>query len=272
MNKSHHFELIKSHPDLTILISIKGIIMKKLILIMVAFCSQIAYVQATTFTLFSDASLIGRLPGADLVWNTPDDIVINGLNPNGIASFSYGSLVTDTYEYKTGSFELDGQVVIGANNVISSNTTTTSVTSGTVTTFTLAASPNSVVNVANNSTYTFSNAVDGSDGSNLVIVGDGQTIYNAVGLDDPNDVVGIVAIPGLVDFFNLVKLAVPNWTSISTDLAPFVPSYESGTVTWFYSTDPLAIPQTSAVPVPAAVWLFGSALMGLFGFSKKQKI
>ena len=27
----------------------------------------------------------------------------------------------------------------------------------------------------------------------------------------------------------------------------------------------------SAVPVPAAVWLFGSALIGLFGFSKKRK-
>jgi len=27
----------------------------------------------------------------------------------------------------------------------------------------------------------------------------------------------------------------------------------------------------SAVPVPAAVWLFGSALIGLVGFSKRRK-
>ena len=33
----------------------------------------------------------------------------------------------------------------------------------------------------------------------------------------------------------------------------------------------LVVRQASAVPVPAAVWLFGSGLMGLIGFSRRRK-
>lgn len=32
------------------------------------------------------------------------------------------------------------------------------------------------------------------------------------------------------------------------------------------------VPATSAVPVPAAAWLFGSALLGFFGFSRRKAI
>jgi hypothetical protein len=38
----------------------------------------------------------------------------------------------------------------------------------------------------------------------------------------------------------------------------------------FYA-DVLFVRQVSVIPVPAAVWLFGTALIGLFGFSKRRK-
>ena len=53
----------------------------------------------------------------------------------------------------------------------------------------------------------------------------------------------------------------------SNTAAPFYPStFPNGTTAtggWFY--------QTSAVPVPAAVWLFGSGLLGLIGVARRKK-
>jgi hypothetical protein len=39
---------------------------------------------------------------------------------------------------------------------------------------------------------------------------------------------------------------------------------------FFYSADPMLLVSLNPVPVPAAVWLFGTALIGLVGFSKKK--
>ena len=47
-------------------------------------------------------------------------------------------------------------------------------------------------------------------------------------------------------------------TGVSTSLFP----------TSFFTTSGLAI--ISPVPIPAAIWLFGTALIGLFGFSKRR--
>ncbi|MEQ8661954.1 MAG: hypothetical protein RLW62_14150 [Gammaproteobacteria bacterium] len=61
--------------------------------------------SATDFTLLSDASLIGRLPGADGYWNSADDIVFSGLNPFGAAT-AFGDQ-TGNYGTTTGTFGIN---------------------------------------------------------------------------------------------------------------------------------------------------------------------
>jgi len=46
---------------------------------------------------------------------------------------------------------------------------------------------------------------------------------------------------------------------------------EPGVLFGFYYELHLEGTIASAVPVPAAVWLFGSGLIGLFGFAKRRK-
>jgi len=50
----------------------------------------------------------------------------------------------------------------------------------------------------------------------------------------------------------------------------FVGGYRNGT--WYDTTDgyKLTVSQVSAVPVPGAVWLFGSAMAGLVGFGRRK--
>ncbi len=38
----------------------------------------------------------------------------------------------------------------------------------------------------------------------------------------------------------------------------------------YFFIDDLDLTKVSSVPVPAAVWLFGSALLGLIGFTKRK--
>ena len=42
-------------------------------------------------------------------------------------------------------------------------------------------------------------------------------------------------------------------------------------ITWAIAFDDVSLTVVSAVPVPAAVWLFGTALLGLLGFGKRRK-
>jgi hypothetical protein len=88
-------------------------------------------------------------------------------------------------------------------------------------------------------------------------------------------------------FFNSVLLVVPGGytkndplsgtsTYNSTTLALL--GMNTGSYTWTWDTGTGANPTTDsltlnvgAVPVPAAVWLFGTALIGLVGFSKRKK-
>ncbi|MDH3948640.1 MAG: VPLPA-CTERM sorting domain-containing protein [Gammaproteobacteria bacterium] len=43
-----------------------------------------------------------------------------------------------------------------------------------------------------------------------------------------------------------------------------------GTYVWSWASDSITL-QVSAVPVPAAVWLFGSGLLGLIGIARRKK-
>ncbi len=50
--------------------------------------------------------------------------------------------------------------------------------------------------------------------------------------------------------------------------APGHPAIDGSTVSFTYSFDLLLTP----VPVPAAVWLFGSGLIGLIGVARRKKV
>ena len=55
----------------------------------------------------------------------------------------------------------------------------------------------------------------------------------------------------------MIRSVTGTFTSLITDV--------SGTMSITYDYTP------NPVPLPAAVWLFGTALLGLFGFSKRRK-
>ncbi|MDC1288316.1 VPLPA-CTERM sorting domain-containing protein [Gammaproteobacteria bacterium] len=67
------------------------------------------------------------------------------------------------------------------------------------------------------------------------------------------------AIPGGSSAYQYSIIRDSNW---SLDLG--------GKVNWDWTVD-IDIARVSPVPVPAAVWLFGTALVGLFGFNKRRK-
>ena len=66
-------------------------------------------------------------------------------------------------------------------------------------------------------------------------------------------------------------LSLGGTASLYRDTGADYPNYSNNIRTWEqrYKMDPSGgIPP---VPVPAAVWLFGTALIGLFGFGKRRK-
>jgi hypothetical protein len=67
------------------------------------------------------------------------------------------------------------------------------------------------------------------------------------------------------DFYNFTQLK----TSTSTTASPSTPTL-LGTFTFSGSTLTYTAAGTSAVPLPAAVWLLGSGLFGLFGIGRRR--
>ena len=62
---------------------------------------------------------------------------------------------------------------------------------------------------------------------------------------------------------------VGTMNSFDDGLIHFIPSgLDTDTITATLSSYSF---QTSPVPIPAAIWLFGTALIGLVGFSKRRK-
>ena len=59
-----------------------------------------------------------------------------------------------------------------------------------------------------------------------------------------------------------IQLALYGWMTIDV--------MKDGDQLWGYDNEALRV-FPSAVPVPAAIWLFGTALIGLIGFSKRRK-
>jgi hypothetical protein len=46
---------------------------------------------------------------------------------------------------------------------------------------------------------------------------------------------------------------------------------DTGTYVWSWGSDSVTLNTVSSVPVPATVWLFGSAMLGLFGVARRKK-
>ena len=71
---------------------------------------------------------------------------------------------------------------------------------------------------------------------------------------------GLGTFPGMVNDLNFSDLDNITWTSSTPKLALGNPAHVN-----------MSLTATSAVPVPAAAWLFGSALVGLAGIGRKRK-
>lgn len=117
---------------------------------------------------------------------------------------------------------------------------------------------------ANTGTFDLSSfLITGAWGSQtLTIEGllDGVSIFSSL-LAVTNDTVSVFS-PGWsgIDAFRI---------AIGTDYVPIVSSSIGSGQHW--ALDNLTVNETvSPVPVPAAAWLFGSALLGFFGFSRRK--
>lgn len=97
-----------------------------------------------------------------------------------------------------------------------------------------------------NGTWTFTNTTS----SNTLIVG------------DP----GAFAFGYTADSGATWSAEAASWTEIETDLWAIEYAFGAGVKTAF-----LTVTNVSLVPVPAAVWLFGSGLLGLVGIARRKK-
>lgn len=107
---------------------------------------------------------------------------------------------------------------------------------------------------------------------------DPSSVFSDTSLFDVNDFAGEVTQSGIIDHFNYLinDIVDPNWTFLGWSYWTIEGAAKSGSgfddvlglgVASFVSYDLGAIP----VPVPAAVWLFGSALLGFVGISRRRK-
>ena len=69
-----------------------------------------------------------------------------------------------------------------------------------------------------------------------------------------------------------------NWLAIGTSYDVYAEAEVDKYAAWWYQDDSAAtgeinvlVEPPSAVPIPAAAWLFGSAILGLFGIARRKK-
>jgi hypothetical protein len=67
-----------------------------------------------------------------------------------------------------------------------------------------------------------------------------------------------------------ISFASDNFNAPSVDNPGLFSQFDDETLR--YNTWPIASFQVSAVPIPAAVWLFGSGLLGLVGMARRKKV
>lgn len=78
------------------------------------------------------------------------------------------------------------------------------------------------------------------------------------------------ALPDMADWslITLAAINAPDWRWLDFG-ALGIPNFADDQIRW--SVDSFRVTDVSAVPLPAAAWLFGSALLGLAGFTRRHR-
>lgn len=229
-------------------------------------------VNAATFSLLTDPSLVGRLPGADGYWGSLDDVVFGGLNPFG----SGVAFVDDAGNYGTvtGEFESNdgGPGVFGVNTLDGGPFATETSNNG-VPFFNFATQATFDDSLAN----TFTASADRTSTATYHMVDSLGQKFTYTGSyvwllpsDDPAAYIGDPELLAHVEF--LLPLLPTGWTTFTTGLETYVITAGSfsgtqGALTKaFYSLDPSAAP----VPVPAALPFLVSGLASLGVWQRRR--
>ena len=228
--------------------------------------------SAAPFSLLTDPSLVGRLPGADGYWGSLDDVIVGGLNPfgSGVAFFddagNYGT-VTGDFETNDGGPGVFGVNTLGGGPfaIETSNNGVPFFNFATQGTFDDSLTNTSTVNADRTSTATY-HMVD-NFGQKFTYTG--SYVWLLPG-DDPAAHISDPDLLAHVDF--LLPLLPAGWTTFTTGLESYVITAGSfsgtqGALTKaFYSLDPSAVP----VPVPAALPFLVSGLASLGAWQRRR--
>ena len=230
--------------------------------------------NAATFTYLESNSLSGVLNGPDLLWNTADDFTV--INPGGFTGFNPQGGATNflfdgiaLFGSVTGSFETSGNVQTGVNTITSLNADVLSndfsvfpPIIGISLTETLSATGSSTITIGAGNTATSSMVVDITDG---IAYNDSFTLngsYNYLNNGEDHNVIFAGNAEAISQFDYLLPFLPSDWDQffIGSESFAFLSGPTGNQAGIFYTT---------AVPVPPAVWLFGSALIGLLGVSRR---
>ena len=247
-----------------------------------------AFAFSSNFTLFTDTAIANTDAGADGLWHTCDDAV-NNTNPLGAVSYIYksdtGPFEVKSYEgFGVGNFiiETPGAAGAGTADYTTMNLIGTTASSGAlpyqIGSLSLSAASGSSIHYqpgTNNMIFTSELTVESPGGSSFTLSGDGFTLYNVDGLNDPDIFGGVFGSEPFYDslsahFDYLLGLAPDSWTAITVDFLDLEDS-DLSVVLSSYSIDEDLLPNTSAVPLPPALWLFGTALIGLINCPRARK-
>ncbi len=115
---------------------------------------------------------------------------------------------------------------------------------------------------------------------NSIDLGAGRdtTDVELYGFDAFGDQIAFLAVSGVTNLTNIILSGFDQLSSFGikeVSVETLIPGVDGPILVLNYngvSLDNIDISTTvSPIPVPAAAWLFGSALFGLFGFSRKKK-
>lgn len=231
-----------------------------------------------TYSHFADSSLIGLAPGPDAIWGTGDDIDLRTLpspddrpnyNPTGSASYQYvdasdGSpLDIGVYTY---SFTVDSTtlqfttfsstlVVAGYSSLLQNGS------------FELDPGFSSEITVDPNDGRHHSHNLFLHNSTNpsqiYALASDGYSLFNVSGLDNPDGSWDAFFSDNLLFARNLANQQGLAWREISVEF------FDQGSDLFGNHYGIVAF-DISLVPVPAAIWLLGSALLGMVGVTRRR--